>query len=339
MLSKYKQTRNALIVFLITVLFSSCAFAFSFNSILDIFKTKKVEKVRVVRKGGGKNEVPPVTIKVGTYVLHVGRYDLQSATYHMDFYLIFKCTPNCRNLNFEVMNAVNAESHLVASDKNSMIYRVQADLSKADNLRNYPFDSHALDVVVENRQMTNDKMVFEVDPTTTALDSDLEVVGFHLLPHWIATVSNHYYQVFQQTYSSYKFSIHIARPFLAGFLKGILPALIIISCNFLALFMKIDHISQRLGVSTSTLIAAEVFHLNLTASLPPLGYTTYADMFMLINYIFLFTVLIEVVITTYCIETKHHALAAKINNMCAWLIPSIWVILQAINWLIFNPTG
>jgi hypothetical protein len=206
-------------------------------------------------------------------------------------------------------------------------------------LRNYPFDSHALDIIVENRQMTNDKMVFEVDPTTTALDSDLNVVGFELLPHWVATVTNHYYQVFHQTYSSYRFSIHIARPFLAGFLKGILPALIIICCNFLALFMKIDHVSQRLGVSTSTLIAAEVFHLNLTSSLPPLGYTTYADMFMLINYIFLFTVLIEVVVTTYCIETKHHALAAKINGMCAWLIPSVWFVLQAINWLVFNPTS
>ncbi len=79
----------------------------------------------------------------------------------------------------------------------------------------------------------------------------------------------------------------IQRPWLAGFLKGILPALIIVCCNFLALFMRIDQMSQRLSITTSTLIAAVVFHLNLTASIPPLGYVTYADMFMLINYLWL----------------------------------------------------
>lgn len=337
-MNKYASHFFTKIIFLSTLFFSVNAFAFSLGSFLSLFHTPQAARYQESRHHGG-HYVEPTHVKVGVYVLHVGKYDLQSANYRMDFYLLFKCKPVCRKLDFEIMNATSSNIHLVTDQDDTLVYRVQADLNKADNLRNYPFDSHALDVIIEDKQMTSDKMIFETDPTITALDSDLSVVGFDLLPTWTAKVTNHFYTVFQKTFSSYKFSMIIKRPCLAGILKGILPALIIICCNFLALFMKIDHTSQRLGIATSTLIAAEVFHLNLTSSLPPLGYITYADMFMFINYLYLLIVLIEVVVTTYFIETKHHALAERINTLCAWSIPIFWLVLQAINWLIFNPTS
>lgn len=334
---KYRKTLVVIIGLFCCVCFSAKAQAFSFSSLFDVFKSKPVKPHVIIH--AKKDEKQPAKMKVGVYVLHVGKFDLQSATTRMDFYLIFKCKPVCSDLNFEIMNATNVTTHLVAKQKDSLIYRTQADISKADNLRNYPFDSHSLDIILENRQLTSNKMVFEADASTTGFDNGLKVVGFELSPTWTATVFEHYYGVFQQTFSSYKFSMYISRPILAGILKGILPALIIVCCNFLALFMEIDKASQRLGIATSTLIASEVFHLNLTASVPPLGYITYADMFMFINYIYLFIVLIEVVLTTYYVETKHHELAERINTICAWVIPILWISLQAFNWYVFDPTN
>lgn len=325
--------------FTLFLLFSSFnAYAFSVQNVMNYFKTPAPQPVRVkVTNHSNTNNKGPNHIKVGVYVLHVGKNDLQSANYQMDFYLIFKCDQLCQKINFELMNATDAKIHLAAKQKGYLIYRVQANINKINNLRNYPFDSHTIDIIIENRQLTNDKMVFESDPMTTALDSDLNVAGFHLLPTWTSTVSDHYYSVFKQTFSSYKFSMFVQRPWLAGFLKGILPALIIVCCNFLALFMGIEHISQRVGITTSTLIAAVVFHLNLTSSLPPLGYITFADMFMLLNYLFLMVVLLEVVLTTYFLDTKHRETAVRVNRLSAWLIPLFWFVLQIINWVVFNP--
>lgn len=334
---KYIQGYIALTAFLIGVIFANSALAFSFGSIFNIFHPAQKPKPHVYRVN--KDQKEPTHVKVGVYLLHVGKYDPMSASTAMDFYLIFKCKPVCNQMNFEVMNATQTNMHLVDKTADSVIYRVQADLTKADNLRNYPFDNHALDIIIEDRQMTTDKMVFEADPATTALDNDLNVVGFTILPTWTAKVTSHFYSVFQREFSSYKFSVFIKRPLLAGILKGVLPALIIMCCSFLTLVMKIEHTSQRLGIATSTLIASEVFHLNLTASLPPLGYVTFADMFMFINYMFLFVILIEVVTTTYFLDSKHRSLAAETNAVCAWVIPIIWLVFQAINWLIFNPTS
>lgn len=324
------------IVFVSFFFISSSAEAFSLKSLFN-FYSKPVKK-RIANHAQKQKE--PTHIKVGIYVLHVGKYDLQSASIRIDFYLILCCKSLTKKFNFEIMNATNSNIQLAALTKdNYLVYRIQAELNKSNNLRNYPFDHHALDIIIENRQLNSDNMVFEVDPSITALDNNLDVVGFQLLRNWSATVTNHYYKVFQQMFSSYKFSMYIQRPLLAGVLKGILPAFIIILCSFLALFMRIDHLSQRISIATSALIASVVFHLNLTASIPPLGYVTFADMFMFINYLCLFLVLIEVIVITHYIETKHQPLAELINWYCAWGIPVVWLILQIINFLIYNYTG
>lgn len=331
----------AFFAFLLILSISCTAQAFSFGDFFGkVFSAPKpVKQNRVIKRSNVSTASTklPTQVKIGTYILHVGKYDLQSAAYSMDFYLIFKCNPVCSDINFEIMNAVNSTVRLIDKKNDTLVYRIQASLNKSNNLRNYPFDSHTLDIIVEDRNLTNDKIVFEADPTTTALDDNLEVAGFQLLPAWTAKVSDHYYKVFQRTYSSYKFSMLIKRPYLAGILKGILPALIIVLCNFLALFIKTENVSQRLGIATSTLIAAEVFHLNLTSSLPPLGYITFADMFMFINYIFLLMVIAEVVLTMFFMETQHKSRAIYVNRIASVVIPLLWFTFQTINWISFNP--
>lgn len=334
----YQAKLKLFILFLIAIIFTLNASAFSFNKFFDT--VLHPQKHQHQQQQHSKSTVPidkAKHVKVGIYVLHVGKYDLQSAITPIDFYAIFQCTPLCGQLNFEVMNATSADIKLVAKPQGFLIYRIHANVTKTDNLRNFPFDSHTLDIVLEEKELTRDKFVFEIDKTRTALDSELSVVGYQLLPKWYAKVSDHYYSVFNRTYSSYKFSMLIQRPWLGGILKGILTPLIIVCCSFLALLLKIEYTSQRVGIATSTLITMAVFHLTLTSSLPPLGYATYADVFMLINYLCLFAILIEVVLTTYFIGSHRHALAEAINMRCAWVIPATWMMLQFITWLAFDP--
>jgi len=329
------QKRVNLFISLTLIAFCLLGTAAYANSFFDFFRQKPTPiRTQPLKKA---DIATPNHVKVGVYVLNIGKYDPQRATIYMDFYLLFNCKDICENLNFEITNANAPNIRLIEKTKSNAVYRVQTELHKSDSLQNYPFDSHQVDVILEDKQMTTDKLIFDTDNSTTELDDNLNVPGFNILSTWVATVNNHFYGVFKRTFSSYKFSLYLTRPMLSGLLKGILPALIIVSCAFLALFIKNEHISQRFSIATSSLIAAVVFHLNLTASLPSLGYVTYADMFMLINYLCLFLILVEVVFTTYCIDTKHHELSVKVNRLCARIVPGIWLLLQAGVWFSFNP--
>ena len=55
--------------------------------------------------------------------------------------------------------------------------------------------------------------------------------------------------------------------------------------------MKYDEIGERLALTSSTLVSAILYHLTLTASIPPVGCMTFANKFMLANYVILFAAL------------------------------------------------
>ena len=59
--------------------------------------------------------------------------------------------------------------------------------------------------------------------------------------------------------------------------------------------LRLDKIELRLGISSSILLAAMIFHLTIANRLPPLGYLTFADKFMIITYIVsLFTFMVNI---------------------------------------------
>ena len=55
--------------------------------------------------------------------------------------------------------------------------------------------------------------------------------------------------------------------------------------------MGADKATSRLTLTTSALVGSVLFHINMTSSMPPIGYLTFGDRFMMINYIGLVLVL------------------------------------------------
>ena len=57
-------------------------------------------------------------------------------------------------------------------------------------------------------------------------------------------------------------------------MKGLFAAVVIIMVGMLSFLMKYDEIGERLALTSSTLVGAILYHLTLTASIPPVGYMT-----------------------------------------------------------------
>lgn len=168
----------------------------------------------------------------------------------------------------------------------------------------------------------------------TALQPKLHVNGFAIDPNWRATVTESNYNIFgpDNTYSSYTFMVTLKRHWLAGLLKGIVPAGIILLSGFLSLLMRSDKIIERLTVSSAALVGMVIYHLDLTSSVPPLGYLTYADMFMIVNYLCLLLMIFETVLMMEFLELKREKIINKIYVFGAYTTPIIWIFLQALCW-------
>ena len=275
----------------------------------------------------------PAKVKVGIYVLNVGKLDTSSGAYTVDFYLSFTSDEPTDPSKYEFANGRATSTDKSIDEATSKFYRIQAALTSNLNLAKYPFDKHNLTIEIEDKEQTINSQVYEVYPADCGLDPAVKLAGWDITG-WNAEVVEHKYELWDTTFSKYIFNIQIQRAPLAAILKTILPAFIIVLVGLLSLFLSPDKIIPRLTLNTGAFTGAVLFHLNMTSSLPPLSYLTLGDRFMLINYLALTLALISTLIAMNYVDKKRQADAEKVHNSVLVVIPVIWMGLLVLNFWI-----
>ncbi len=215
----------------------------------------------------------------------------------------------------------------------SRFYRIQATLASNLDLSKYPFDKHNLTIEIEDKEQTTNSQIYEVYIPDSGLDPAVKLAGWNIAG-WNAQVVDHRYELWDTTFSKYVFNIQIERPRLAAILKIILPAIIIVLVGLLSLFLAPDKIIPRLTLNTGAFTGAVLFHLNMTSSLPPLGYLTVGDRFMLINYLALALCLISTLVALYYVDKKRQPKADGVHKLALFVVPVLWIGLQSLNFWI-----
>ena len=114
-------------------------------------------------------------------------------------------------------------------------------------------------------------------------------------------------------------------------MKGLFAPIVIVGAGMLAFLLKENEARDRITLSSSTLASAIFYHMTLTASVPPVGYLTYADRFMILQYIFIATQLV-VALTLFLLQRPENiteerkALAFQLHRTTRWVIPTFWII-------------
>jgi hypothetical protein len=250
----------------------------------------------------------------------------------MDFYLTIQCDRPC-DPHPDIVNAA-AEPQIEQQNADTQgdtlhFYRVRADLLTDVYLENFPFDKQVLTLSVGDKQATKEQMVFNADPDLSGWDyGHMHLLGWFFKPDFDAFVGEDAYPVnINGNYSRYFFSITVFKPWFSSFFNDMLPVLVIMLVGLLSFLMSPDTAAERLALTSSTLLALILFHINLNASLPPLNSLTYADKFMLVNYL---TASIATAISAIILVLKdndHVEAAKRLNGWTRWIVPPLWALL------------
>ena len=284
-------------------------------------------------------------VRVGIYVLSVGNLDLTTGTYTLDFFLNFKCeTVPCDPSNFDLINA-SAEPFIedqTAEDEKGreFYYRVRSDLQTQLDLRDFPFDSHRLKVSFEDKLKNSDEYVFIVDPSLSGIDSSVLVSGWDLLPKLSAENEDHPYKIYDESFSRARFYLEITHPWFSAFMKSIFAAIVIVGVGMLSFLMSYKDAQDRIGLTSATLASAIFYHLTLTSSVPPVGYLTYGDQFMILQYVFITAALATAVALFLLVSQENRGerneqLAQKIDTWTRHVIPPLWVVSMIVLQLVY----
>jgi hypothetical protein len=274
----------------------------------------------------------PVVVSVGIYVLNLGKFDVSTGSYTVDFYLDFICNEPCSPEKFEFMNGRATSIDKLIDEPKEKFYRIQAALSQNIDLRQYPFDKHSLTIKIEDKEKTTDQLVYKFDEKNSGIDPSVIIVGWQL-DGWDAKVEEHHYPNYEETFSNFVFNINISRVVLTSLFKSFLPVFFMVFVAMLTLVLTADKVTTRLSLNISTLLASVMFHLNSTSSIPPVGYLTFADKFMITTYVILVTVLFSGILLMRNTEKKDEAKAYKIYRYSLISIPILTILSYGIIFL------
>jgi len=278
----------------------------------------------------------PNTVLVGVYLLNVGEVDLRTGSYTMDFYLSMRCpSAGCNFGSFEFMNGRATSISLQENTTNEKFWRVQGSFYENLDLHKYPFDSQSLSIQIEDQLLTTQNLTYQPDPKYSGVAPSIVVVGWSV-SGWSQTVADDYYQVYNQTYSRYSFSLTLEREPTSA-VAIFIPVLLLTFIALMATLMYGDVSSvfeNRILLSASLLIAAVLFQFSLDSSLPPLGYLTFADWFMIATYFIMAGGLVSGILVLNYHHRKDAAKLERVHRYSTRLLPLAAIILYLLVFLL-----
>lgn len=266
-------------------------------------------------------------VDVGLYVLNLGKFDISTGSFTADFYLSMKCEDTCGD--FEFVNGRASSVDKIIDEPNEKFYRIQAALNNPVDLKSFPFDSQKMQIILEDKANTIDKLVYVPDTQQSGIDDSIAFTGWNI-DGWTSEVKEHYYKPYDETYSQYIFTVDISRIAFNSFLKTFLPVFFIVMVTMFSFVLDPDKITTRLGMAGSSLVAAVMFHIAISNQIPPVGYMTLADKFMILTYFILLSTFLLNIIMLELHERKQEAKLMRMHRLTEFsmlaVVPLLYVL-------------
>ncbi|MEM4258191.1 MAG: hypothetical protein QXL17_03450 [Candidatus Thermoplasmatota archaeon] len=229
-------------------------------------------------------------VDIGIYAISIGNFEFNKGTYVIDFYVILHWNDkNITPTGFEFMNGrpMSKEKIFEMSEtgQTEVWYRLQANLFITPDFTKYPFDTQQLKIIIEDSKFNTSFFHYTPNLAVCGVDDGFQLAGWDV-ESYLIEVHNHTYP-WNETYSQMVFTINLARATGPTAAKLLLPPIIFCIVSGLSFFFKGDKITHRLGLGTSMLISAVMFHLSQTSSLPALPSLILIDKIMISVYAFL----------------------------------------------------
>jgi hypothetical protein len=272
-------------------------------------------------------------VDVSVYILNLGKFDVSTGSFTADFYLSMKCD-NCSPAGFEFMNGRATSVDKITDTADEVFYRIQGSFNNDVDLKRFPFDSQHMLIIIEDKMRTSTDINYVPDDEQSGIDEAVIFSGWNL-DGWHSEVREHYYPVYDENYSQYKFSVDISRIAPNSFLKTFLPVFFIVMVVLFTFLIDPDKITTRLTVAGSSLVAAVMFHVTITNQIPPVGYLTFADKFMIMTYLVLLYSFVINIVMLELQERKRPETVEKLHRRTEFATLGVVAVLYALLFIFF----
>jgi hypothetical protein len=237
------------------------------------------------------NNANPINIQTGAYIERIVEFSSKKGSWNLDFYVWFNwesdtltTLKDIQVVNGEIKKITAIKSDVKGESTRYELYKVNAEITKYFNVKNYPLDNHLLTLRVEHKALNCRQLQFNTDSLESKISSRISIPGYDLAHAGITTI-NHAYQSFRGAESSVDnhpvhsqilFGIKIVRPDISLYIKihqGLFASIFVA----LLVFLFSPGTSDRIHIGIGAFFAAVASNYISLNEIPNSGVNTYTD--------------------------------------------------------------
>jgi hypothetical protein len=270
------------------------------------------------------------TLHVGLTLVGLSKFELGPGTYAADVIVSVRCEAAPCNPDLDVTNGRITSKEKLVDEELHKVFKLKTELAGLVDLSEFPFDEHVLPLELEDKSDPTG-VTFVLDEGTTSIAPDVKLAGWELT-RWGAAVEDEDVGG-GVTVSQIRFGLAITRPRVAGFFKSLMPVFFMVFVALFSLLLKPKSAPGRLATATAGLMSVVMFHVSATSALPPLGYLTRMDKFMIATYAIY---VVNVALTVGMVradEKKRERAADAAYLVAAGMVPGVALLSWALVFL------
>lgn len=251
-------------------------------------------------------------VMVGIYGVNAYDLDVAANTFYLGGYMWLRWAGDIDpTATLEVSNVVEEwalivtplleEPEVLANGDNLMVLRIQGRFFQAFDMRDYPLDSQELSLLIEDNSYTDDVIAYVPDVEESGLDSNFKVPGWRVSGLTGERLTHDYGTKFgsesttSTTFSTLKLSVQLERVKNLFFWKLLLPVLLVLGTNWLALLLHPRLIDVRTAMPATALLTTVFLQQSSLDALPQVSSLVLMDLIYVVSYVLIVVTFAQVI--------------------------------------------
>lgn len=213
------------------------------------------------------------------------------------------------------------------SPNGDVIYRqrVWGSFSQPLELSDFPFDQQVFEIRLAVVGFYSDEVEIVVDPKSS-ISEKFSLPDWDIID-WKVEASS--YQIFSdnEPHDVITFSFKADRG--AGYFIGkvIIPLILIVAMSWVVFWIDPKAAGTMISVAITAMLTLIAYRFAVGVHLPKVSYMTRLDLFILCSSLMVFSILIQVLITSHFANSDRLTLARNIDIWCRWLYPTTFLLI------------
>lgn len=289
---------------------------------------------RIAPRTADGKAAPAEDVKVGMYLAQAMDFSLLENRFDVDLYIWFRwqnpdLTPHA---SFELVNATVEEKEIqfAGKDGDSMlaVCRVQASIKQFWDVSRFPYDSHALQIAIEDHRTFRYQPDLKQSGTDKAATIPGWVIGQPSLKAGLQEYNSNFGETVSspednQFYSRLTCSVPIRRDGWGYPLKLFIALYVAVGIALLGLWVRHDCSDGRIGMGGAALFAAVANEYIISSSLPNSSVFTIADKLHIVGVMLIFASLILSNIASRIDERGDNEKAQRLDRIAFYVLLGI----------------